>query len=45
MDSTWTIYAIYGFLIFVAAVVAPAVYIHDKKRRRRNGTPGRRRNA
>lgn len=34
MDTTWTLYAVFGFLIFVAVVVAPVVRHLDKKRRR-----------
>jgi hypothetical protein len=32
--NDWTLYAVYGFLIFVATVVAPAVVAIDKKRQR-----------
>lgn len=32
--NDWTAYAVFGFLLFIALVVAPVVAIIDRKRRR-----------
>jgi hypothetical protein len=37
MNNQWALYAIYGFLIFVALVVAPIVKHYDKKKKERQG--------